>query len=335
MRLWSAALASVLALSVGEPTLAQGSKVSSAADLARQADKLKPGQWIWAPEASPTGTVIVYVDLTRQLATVYRNGVRIAVSTISSGKPGHETPTGVFQILQKDKDHHSNAYNNAPMPYQERLTWDGVALHAGGLPGYPESHGCIHLPYEFAKLLFGTTSMGGTVIVAGRHGDPIRADAGGVLAPAKVSDHERLELAGNQDYRWRPELSTSGPVSVVISRTDRQAVVLRNGVEIGRAHATIEGDSSGVRVATLTTSKTGAPQWIMVGVPGGDADAGRPVDANELDRLKVPHGFMEDVQAIMTPGSTVLVTDSPVTAQTTGEQLTVISGDGPRPAKKK
>ncbi len=73
----------------------------------------------------------------------------------------------------------------------------------------------------------------------------------------------------------------------------------------------------------------------MVGVPGGDADAGRPVDANELDRLKVPHGFMEDVQAIMTPGSTVLVTDSPVTAQTTGEQSTVISGDGPRPAKKK
>ena len=233
----------------------------------------------------------------------------------------------MFQILQKDKDHRSNTYNNAPMPYQERLTWDGVALHAGGLPGYPESHGCIHLPYEFAKLLFGTTSMGGTVIVAGRHGDPIRADAAGVLAPTKVADHGTLEIADNQGYSWRSELSKSGPISVVISRTDRQAVVLRNGVEIGRGHATVEGDSTGVRVATLTASSSGAPQWIMVGVPGNDADAGRPVDANELDRLKVPHGFMEDVQSIMTPGSTVLITDSPVTAQSTGEQLTVISGD--------
>lgn len=333
MRLWSAALAGVLTLSVGEAPLAQGSKVSSAANLAHQADKLKPGQWIWAPEVSPTGTVIVYVDLTRQLATVYRNGVRIGISTISSGKPGHETPTGVFQILQKDKDHRSSTYNNAAMPYQERLTWDGVALHAGGLPGYPESHGCIHLPYEFAKLLFGTTSMGGTVVVAGRHGDPIRADAAGVLAPAKDADHTDLELGGDQNYRWRPELQTTGPISVVISRTDHQAVVLRNGVEIGRARATIAGDSSGVRVATLTTSSTGAPQWIMVGVPGNDADAGRPVDANELDRLRVPHGFMEDVQAIMTPGSTVLVTDSSVTAQSTGERLTVLSGDGPSAKK--
>ncbi|HEY9234891.1 MULTISPECIES: L,D-transpeptidase [Phenylobacterium] len=334
MRVWSAALACVLALGAGELVQAQGSKVSSAAELARRADTLKPGQWIWAPDSSPTGTVIVYVDLSRQLATVYRNGVRIAVSTISSGKPGYETPTGVFQILQKDKDHRSNTYDNAPMPYQERLTWDGVALHAGGLPGYPESHGCIHLPYQFAKLLFGTTSMGGTVIVAGRHGDPIRADAAGVLAPAKVSDHTRLELTEGQAYRWHPELSPKGPISVVISRTDHQAVVLRNGVEIGRAHATIDGDSTGVRVATLTTSSTGAPQWVMVGVPGNDADAGRPVDANELDRLRVPHGFMEDLQAVMTPGSTVLVTDSPVTAQSTGEHLTVLSDDGPTGEKK-
>ncbi len=73
----------------------------------------------------------------------YRNGVRIAVSTCSTGKKGHETPTGVFTILEKDKDHHSSTYNNAPMPNMNRLTWSGVALHAGNLPGYPASHGCV------------------------------------------------------------------------------------------------------------------------------------------------------------------------------------------------
>ena len=70
---------------------------------------------------------------------VYRNGVRIAASTCSTGKLGHRTPTGVFKILQKDKNHHSSTYNNAPMPYMNRLTWSGIALHAGQLPGYPAS----------------------------------------------------------------------------------------------------------------------------------------------------------------------------------------------------
>ena len=98
--------------------------------------------------------MLVYVDIGRQRATVYRNGVRIGVSTISSGKAGNSTPTGVFTILQKNKDHRSSTYDNAPMPYMQRLTWKGVAMHAGNLPGYPASHGCVRLPLEFAKRLF-------------------------------------------------------------------------------------------------------------------------------------------------------------------------------------
>jgi hypothetical protein len=97
---------------------------------------------------------------------VYRNGIRVGVATISSGRKGYETPTGVFTILQKDKDHHSNVYDNAPMPYQQRLTWSGVALHAGGVPGYPESHGCVHLPTAFAEKLFAASNMGMTVVVS-------------------------------------------------------------------------------------------------------------------------------------------------------------------------
>src|SRR5512139_1712829 len=155
-----AAATAALALCAAQSVNAQGSTVTSPVELARQAEKLKPGQWVWAPQVAPTGPIVVYVDLSRQIATVYRNGVRIGVSTVSTGKPGHETPTGVFAILQKDAHHHSSKYNNAPMPYQQRLTVDGVALHAGGLPGYPESHGCVHLPSKFAEELFGATHMG-------------------------------------------------------------------------------------------------------------------------------------------------------------------------------
>src|SRR4051794_5339997 len=165
------------------PVVAQGAPQSAELRLAKQAETLKPGQWVWEPKIAPTGPILVYVDLGRQLATVYRNGVRVGVSTISSGRPGFDTPTGVFTILEKNKQHISHKFNDAPMPYQQRLTWGGVALHAGGLPGYPESHGCVHLPLAFSKILFDAMPMGGTVVIAGGHEDPVkRPAAGGVAA---------------------------------------------------------------------------------------------------------------------------------------------------------
>ena len=93
-------------------------------------------------------------------------------------RSGYDTPGGVFTILEKDIDHRSRTYDNAPMPYQQRLTWKGVAMHAGNLPGYPASHGCIRLPLEFSKLLFKTTTMGGTVVIANSKADPLQAPAG-------------------------------------------------------------------------------------------------------------------------------------------------------------
>lgn len=111
----------------------------------------------------PKSPVMVIIKLKMQLAFVYRNGVRIGVTTVSSGKPGKKTPTGIFTILQKNKDHKSNLYNSAPMPYMQRLTWDGIALHAGNLPGYPASHGCIRLPAPMAKALYGLTKIGDVV----------------------------------------------------------------------------------------------------------------------------------------------------------------------------
>ena len=309
------------------PVFAQGSTVSSAVELARQAEKLKPGQWVWAPQIAPEGPITVYVDLSRQAATIYRNGVRIGVSTVSSGKPGHETPTGVFTILQKDAKHRSSTYNNAPMPYQQRLTWDGVALHAGGLPGYPESHGCVHLPFEFAKLLFGETHMGGTVIVAGRAGQPTLTHVAGVLAPQgeKGVPIAHVPLADNDSYRWTPEVSPTGPVTILVSRADQRVVVLRNGTEIGRAKGTLPGDDFETHVMTYTKLPNGSTRWIFAGVPGHAGESGQPLDASVLNQLRTPREFLQKLNQIIEPGATILVTQAPVLPTNSGKQMTILS----------
>ena len=311
---------------------AQGAKASSVAEFARMADQLKPGQWVWASQIAPKGPLLVYVDLSRQLATVYRNGVRIAVSTISSGREGYETPTGVFTILQKDADHKSNKYNSAPMPYQQRLTWDGVALHAGGLPGYPESHGCVHLPMGFSKELFKITTLGATVVVAGDAAKPMQSSDAPLLAPIDASGAPRpLETLADQDYRWTPERAPTGPLTIVVSKRDQAIVVLRNGVEIGRSRAQIADDDPGTHVINLTTGPGGAQRWLYVGVPGHDADAGQPLDEAVLNRVKMPRGFYEAVKAALKPGATILVTQSSVGEGEPGRPLTILDSVTPSP----
>jgi len=130
----------------------------------QKAARLSTGQYVWQPEAARTGPLFLVIDLRAQRALLYRNGVPIAASTVSTGSKGRETPSGVFTILQKEVVHRSRTYDDAPMPYMQRLTWKGVAMHAGHLPGYPASHGCIRLPPRFAKLLYGVTTIGTPVI---------------------------------------------------------------------------------------------------------------------------------------------------------------------------
>lgn len=111
----------------------------------------------------------IVVNLNTQMLFVYDGSEMIAASTISSGKEGNETPTGIFPIMEKNRHHRSNKYNDAPMPYMQRLDTYGIALHAGDLPGYPASHGCIRLPKEFAARLFKATEVGTEVLVGGYH----------------------------------------------------------------------------------------------------------------------------------------------------------------------
>lgn len=307
---------------------AQGRIVSSPTTLAHESERLRAGEWVWAGRVAPTGPVLLYVDLGRQVATVYRNGVRIGVSTVSTGKPGHETPTGVFTILQKRREHYSSTYNNAPMPNMQRLTWKGVALHAGNLPGYPASHGCIRLPMEFSRLLFETTTMGGTVIIAGEHGDPVKRPGAGVLAPATGGAPSATKpLQNDQTFRWQPHLAPSGPVSIVLSKADQRMVVMRNGIEIGRARAVIDDNSSAVQVLTMTVDARGRRQWIQAGIKGASGVPGEIVPVTGAERLQLPPAFLAGVRSILKPGATILVTPAPVGAQTTGVTTTVVASD--------
>jgi hypothetical protein len=283
------------------------------------------------------------VSLEEQRAYVYRNGIRIGVSTVSTGKTGYRTPTGVFTVLQKDKDHRSKTYNNAPMPFTERLTWGGVALHAGGLPGYPSSHGCVHLPSAFAQRLFEISPMGMVVVIADEHSDDehVRHPAAITPVDAKTgADIEQPPLALAEDQRWTLEAAPTGPVSVLVSRADRRVLVFRNGVEVGRAKVEIRGDTSlGTHAFVLldpagqrpgsTGSRDGEPRWVAVAVPGHEAEKGRVLDHTQVERAVIPPDFVARLRTLLRPGDTLVVTDGAVLSHTTGPALTVVTADPP------
>lgn len=306
---------------------------------------LKPGEFVWHPGVAPAGPIVVVVTLDDQLAFVYRNGVVIGYSTVSSGKDGHSTPTGVFTILQKDKDHHSSKYNNAAMPYTQRLTWDGVALHAGGLPGYPSSHGCVHLPTVFAEKLFYESPMGMTVVVANSHTAPVDVVHPPALAPVDATSGEfamEPRLQPGEQERWHPEKSPQGPVSIIMSAADRRVIVLRNGVEIGRTHLNVaypnrplgshafivkEGLGAG---KSVLVDGAAARNWQAVSLPGyqGAAPVTELADV-VAGRLRMPQEFARRLYPLLVPGTTLFVTDAPVLEQTTGEELTVLASGAP------
>jgi hypothetical protein len=162
--------AMVLALFAALPAAPAAARDAAAA-VQPDVHKLKPGQFVWHEQPAQIATstvaepVSVVVSLTAQRAYIYRGAQLLGESTVSTGAPGYDTPVGEFTILQKNEFHRSNLYDDAPMPHMQRLTWDGIALHGGAIPGYPASHGCIRLPAKFAKQLFQLTEMGGKVTV--------------------------------------------------------------------------------------------------------------------------------------------------------------------------
>jgi hypothetical protein len=271
------------------------------------------------------------VHLPSQRAYVYRNGVRIGASTVSTGKAGHKTPTGIFTILQKNKDHRSNLYNNAPMPYMQRLTWDGIALHAGNLPGYPASHGCIRLPLEFSRLLFEASPMGMTVVVTEDQVTPEVADSNAFLAPVTPKglpdDPTQRRLAPDENWRWTPEKSPTGPVTIVISTDNKRVMVYRNGVEIGRSRIEVaDGFEIGTRALQYAgVDAQGTPRWIYVPLPGYEMEKGQAATQSAMQAIRIPDDFNRLVRAVIGPGTTLLATHGGLNSGSSGKTTTVIA----------
>ena len=115
--------------------------------------------------AKPQGPLIIAISIDKQNLKIYDANGFFAEAPVSTGMHGHPTPMGVFSVIQKQKLHHSNIYSGAPMPYMQRITWSGVAIHAGVLPGYPASHGCIRMPMAFAMKMWNWTRMGARVVI--------------------------------------------------------------------------------------------------------------------------------------------------------------------------
>lgn len=191
----------------------------------------------------------IVVSLNEQSLTVFQGATAIRQSHISSGKPGHDTPTGIFSILSKAKYHRSNIYSNAPMPWMQRLTWTGIALHeSNSVPDYPASHGCVRMPAAFAKELFSMTQRGVHVVITGaaQTPQPISSDTLPNPAAREYSpemDHWRLAMEHGRQFVTNParfvstasmlkpvagklslSTATGKPLRVLITRRDRQHV---------------------------------------------------------------------------------------------------------------
>lgn len=276
---------------------------------------LPPGEFSWAPERSAEGPLVIIISLSEQTLSAYRNGVRIGHSSISSGAKGRSTPAGVFTILEKEVTHFSNKYHHAPMPYMQRLTWQGIALHGGELPGYPASHGCIRLPHEFAKLLYSVTTRGTTVIVVDQKAPApqLSVQPGLIWWPEKAGTPREIQ----GDFEWNPERSPEGPVTILASVADRAVYVYRNGEPIGRAFLTIDDPQRpiGSHVFTMLAGVSGKPsafvrgrlahQWMAVKTEG------RATLPDLARRVQVPDEFAARVYDVLAPGTTIVVTDDP------------------------
>lgn len=313
MRIHFAILSALILLT---PLAADAARHTKGREVSPFSSELKPGDYLWHPEVSPEGPVVIIVSLPGQTMYVYRNGVRIGRSTVSTGTKGHPTPTGIFTILQKKVDHESNIYKGAKMPHMQRLTWTGIAMHAGNLPGYPASHGCVRLPADFARLLFSVTNNSTSVIVTDDTFAPGETAEPGRLLSGKTGESYLPELTDRKS-QWHPERSPTGPLSIIVSTADKQVYVYRNAIEIGRAAFSAKGLSPGfgshVYSALRRVDQNGQREWLSTATFG-------PLPSPNLKKLVgqliIDPNFLKDVRAAVDPGTTLILTDIAVTDQT-------------------
>jgi hypothetical protein len=293
----------------------------------KNAEQLQNGEFNWFPERSPSGPILIIVSIPDQLVHVYRNGIRVAASTCSTGKPRHRTPAGVFTILQKDKHHKSSTYNNAPMPNMNRLTWSGIALHAGNLPGYPASHGCVRLPMGFSDRLFGITRLGMTVVIADERSQP-----SSVVHPGLVlGDYARREFAA-VDVSLKKAQYSEGRITpqrhtnVVVSGGDRRMTVFEDGEPVAEGKVEISGVAplpESVHTLVASDEEKGDLRWVSTSYGKSDqADLAR-----EIRRIKAEPKVREAMRTRIHHGMSVVTTQTAAkTEHRSGKDFVVIDG---------
>ncbi len=173
----------------------------------------------------PQGPIVITISIENQHLKIYDSNGLFAESPVSTGMAGHSTPMGVFSIIQKNKYHRSNIYSNAPMPYMQRITWSGIALHAGVLPGYPASHGCIRMPTNFAMRMWGWTRMGARVIIAP-----------GDLAPADISNPRLIA----RKPTTTASIATAPSQQIEVAANTKSDKVVADAANVSRASETVD-----------------------------------------------------------------------------------------------
>jgi lipoprotein-anchoring transpeptidase ErfK/SrfK len=315
------------------------------AAFSRSKDVNKPATAATDAAARAKGPLRILISLDKQQLTLYAGDEVIARSRVSSGQKGRSTPTGVFSIIQKDRWHRSNLYDDAPMYYMQRITWSGVALHQGIVPNYPASHGCIRLPEAFARQLWATTKVGARVIVT--HGEvaPTAIAHAKLFAPKAVPAAESYNvknavMAAEQAWQlamlddtktmaWTdvsvPPMPAAddaakanarvlkrGAVSVFISRKEGKLFVRKGFEPVFDMPVTIEQPTVplGTHVFTALEVDEHNVRWSVV------SPAPKTSAAAALDRITIPQDAIDRISELMSAGASLVISDQGLGTET-------------------
>ncbi|HXH47469.1 MAG TPA: L,D-transpeptidase family protein [Bradyrhizobium sp.] len=237
----------------------------------------------------PQGPLVIVVSIDRQKVTVFDKNGLFAESPVSTGMKGHSTPMGVFSVIQKNKFHRSNLYSGAPMPYMQRITWSGVAMHAGALPGYPASHGCIRMPMSFATKMWNWTRMGARVIVAPGQISP-QSFSHPLLASSRVAPQPTVSLQPQPDVADKADKGAADPKPVE-TRTASADSVLELRTSVGHAvmsDATAGNAPAHEGVAADKAKTAEASDAARPGSDGKPATTAEPLKPQAVAPAKTP-----------------------------------------------
>jgi hypothetical protein len=315
---------------------------------------------------APNGPLQIIISIADQRISVYDNGGLIARSSVSTGIPGHPTPLGVFSVISKQRWHRSNLYSAAPMPYMQRITWSGVALHAGVLPGYPASHGCIRLKNEFAIRLWHLTKRGTRVIIAPNDTQPVEVAHPHLLVAAKPKAESLTPIADNaaittaavhppatSDAETQQVIDIKAPgskpaavphrkvspISIFVSRKLSKLFVRQGFTPLFDVPIKIQDPerSLGAHVFTVMgfQKEDEARRWTVVSIPEKSlltpskrrgpgtqiVETTTPVSSSDsadaaLDRIEIPQDVVERVSELLTPGSSLILSDYGISGET-------------------